>query len=283
MKPILIGAHMSAAGGVSNALYRGKEIGANTIQLFTANQKQWKGKKITPEEVERWDRAKKETGITIVTSHGGYLINLGSPNQEILHKSSVAFQEEIKRCHLLHIDYLNFHPGSATGSSEEQCLDTIIHSLLHVAPLMNQGSTTMVIECTAGQGSQVGYQLEHLAYIIQHTHKKIKIGVCLDTCHMFAAGYDIRSHQGWERVLKEFDALIGIDYLKALHLNDSSQDLGSRKDRHASLEKGKIGLECFRYIMNSSKTKYLPKYLETPSGDKYWKNEIKLLQSLAQK
>lgn len=282
-KEILVGAHMSAAGGAFNALSRGQAIKTTTIQIFTSNQKQWKGKELTAKELELWKEGIKTSGIKSVMSHDSYLINLGSPNPELLEKSKKAFAEEVKRCHLLELTYLNFHPGAATGSSEEECLDKIVDSLLELAPIINEGKTVMLLETTAGQGSTVGYCFEHLGHIIKKTHKKIPIGVCIDTCHIFSAGYDIRTKEGWDKTLTEFDKHIGLEYLKAFHLNDSLHDLGSRKDRHASLGKGKIGIECFEYLMQNPKTKYLPKYLETPDGDKYWKDEIKLLKEMAKK
>lgn len=278
---ILVGAHMSAAGGAYNALHRGEDIGATVIQFFTSNQKQWNGKKITTEDAQLFKDAVKETGISHTMSHDSYLINLGSPKEELLEKSKKAFLEEVNRCHLLEVDYLNFHPGAATGSEEEKCLDTIIHSLLKMAPTINQGKTELLLETTAGQGTTVGYSFDHLGYIIQNIKGKIPIGVCIDTCHIFSAGYDIRTKEGWENTLKEFEEKIGLKYLKAFHLNDSLHELGSRKDRHASLGKGKIGIECFTYLMQNKKTNKLPKYLETPDGDKYWKDEIKLLKNMA--
>lgn len=279
---ILVGAHMSAAGGAFNALSRGAAIGATTIQIFTSNQKQWNGKEITDDQVRLWKDELAKSNIRSVMSHDNYLINLGSPKSDLLEKSKRAFAEEVKRCHLLELEYLNFHPGSATGSSEEECLDTIAASLLELEPIINEGNTVMLLETTAGQGTTVGYSFKHLGHIIKKTHTKIPIGVCIDTCHIFAAGYDIRTKEGWEQTLKEFDEHIGLKYLKAFHLNDSLHDLGSRKDRHASLGKGKIGIECFEYLMQNPKTKFLPKYLETPDGDKYWKDEINLLKEMAE-
>jgi deoxyribonuclease IV len=281
-KKLLVGAHVSAAGGAYKAPYRGKEIGATTIQIFTSNQKQWKGKKISEKEADLWKESIEETGISQVMSHDSYLINLGSPKKEMLEKSKKAFKEEIERCHLLDLTYLNFHPGAATGSTEEECLDTIATSLLELEPCISKGDTMLLLETTAGQGTTIGNRFEQLAYIIKKTHTKIPIGVCIDTCHVFAAGYDIRTKEKWENTLKEFDKIIGLQYLKAFHLNDSKHDLASRKDRHDHLGKGKIGLECFTFLMQNLKTRHLPKYLETPLGDKYWKKEIQLLKEMAQ-
>ncbi|KPK32170.1 MAG: endonuclease IV [Chlamydiae bacterium SM23_39] len=276
-KPLLVGAHMSATGGVHNALYTGQFFKATVIQLFTTNQRRWAGNKITKEEIALWEKAKKETKITHIMSHDSYLINLGSPKKMVLKKSIKAFSEELIRCQLLQIDYLTFHPGSALNSTEKECLDTICKSLLSLKPLIKK-KPILLLETTAGQGSNVGYKFEHLAYIIKKVKKNIPIGVCIDTCHIFAAGYDIRTKKEFKNTLKEFDEIIGLNYLYAFHVNDSVFELGSRRDRHASLGMGKIGLECFKFLMTNPKTKYIPKYLETPLGDKYWKDEIKLLK-----
>lgn len=279
MKKILIGAHTSAAGGSHNALYEGRDIGASTIQLFTSNQKQWNGRKITPEDVALWEKALLETGITDVMSHDSYLINLGAPDLEILTKSRKAFREEIERCHLLKIPYLNFHPGAYTTSSEEECIETIIQSLLEVEELTQKGKTKLLLETTAGQGTSVGHKFEHIGAIIQGVKGKLPIGVCIDTCHIFVAGYDIRTEEGWKKTLKEFDEKIGLKYLSAFHVNDSAKDFGSRVDRHADIGQGKIGYECFRFLMQNLD---VPKYLETPNGPTSWKNEIATLRKYAE-
>jgi len=279
---IWIGAHTSAAGGVHNALYEGKEIGATTIQLFTSNQRQWNSHPILDEEIALWQQALKETGIGQVMSHGSYLINLGSPNEETLSKSRKAFLEELKRCHALNIPYLNVHPGAATGATESECLQIIIDSLLQIEAHAAEGKTRVLLEMTAGQGSCVGYCFEHMATIIQAVERKIPIGVTIDTCHIFAAGYDIRSNDGWEKTLKEFDQTIGLKHLYAFHLNDSVQEIGSRVDRHAPIGKGKIGIESFRFLMSHHETCALPKYLETPDGPELWKKEIALLKNFAE-
>ncbi len=281
MKKLLIGAHTSAAGGAPNALLEGQEIGATTIQFFTSNQKQWHGRKITPEEVEQWQTTLKETGISHVMSHDSYLINLGSPNKESLSKSRKAFQNELERCHLLDLTYLNFHPGAALDSTPEACLDTIVESLLEMETLVELGSTRLLVEATAGQGSSVGHTFEQLGYIVDRVHHKIPIGVCIDTCHIFAAGYDIRTPEAWNKTLKQFDDVVGLKHLYALHLNDSIKPLGSKVDRHAPLGKGEIGIEAFKFVMTHPKLRDLPKYLETPEGPEGWKKEIALLRKFA--
>lgn len=280
-KKILIGAHTSAAGGAPNALLEGAKIGATTIQLFTSNQKQWNGRKISQEEVSLWEKTLEKTGIEQVMSHDSYLINLGSPDSVLREKGKKAFRAEIERCHLLKLAYMNFHPGAATKASEEECLDKIVESLLEMESLVAKGPTKLLLETTAGQGTSVGHTFEHLGYIVERVHRKIPIGVCIDTCHIFAAGYDIRTDTAWEKTLKEFDDVIGLNFLMAFHLNDSLKDLGSRVDRHAPLGNGKIGMDCFEFLMKSKKTRDLPKYLETPGGPPGWKNEIARLKRFA--
>lgn len=277
-----IGAHTSAAGGAPNALLEGKEIGATAIQLFTSNQKQWTGRQISPVEIALWEKTLAETGIGQVMSHDSYLINLGSPDPEMLRKSRKAFQDELERCHQLKIPYLNFHPGAATSGTEEECLRTIVESLLEMEGAIHKGNTRILLEATAGQGSSVGHRFEHLAFILSGLHQKIPIGVCIDTCHIFAAGYDIRTPEAWEKTLQEFDRIVGLKHLYAFHVNDSMKELGSRVDRHACIGQGKIGEDCFRFLMTSPLTRHLPKYLETPDGPDCWKKEIALLRNFAQ-
>jgi len=277
---LLIGAHTSAAGGSFNALLAGQKIGATTVQLFTSNQKRWDGREISQEEVDLWEKALKETGLQKIMSHDSYLINLGSPNKEALHKSQMAFREEIKRCHKLKITFLNFHPGAALDSSVEECLDQIVKSLESVEDLVHQGPTRLLFESTAGQGSSVGHRFEHLGYLIERLHKKIPIGICLDTCHLFAAGYDISTSNAWEKTLEEFDRLVGLKHLFAFHLNDSVHPLGSRRDRHAHIGHGKIGMECFKTMMTHPHLREIPKYLETPEPE-MWEKEIHLLREFA--
>ncbi|CRX37788.1 deoxyribonuclease IV [Estrella lausannensis] len=280
-EPLLIGAHTSIAGGVYNALYEGHSIGATTVQIFTANQRQWNTKAIGEEDVKRWKEVLKETGLQKIMSHDSYLINLGSNKEDILAKSLTAFRQEIERCQELEITYLNFHPGSATGASEEECLDKIAESLISFEDqFLKKGDLRLLLECTAGQGSTVGYSFEHLAYIIGKVEKKIPIGVCIDTCHAFVAGYDLTSKAAVSSTLDEFDRVVGLKHLYAFHLNDSMKGLGSRVDRHQDLGKGEIGIECFKALMHDPRTRYLPKYLETPGGLESWKKEIALLRSI---
>ena len=279
-KKLLIGAHTSAAGGVHKALLHGQRIGATTIQLFTSNQRQWAGKPISDEEVERWNAARDETGLEKLMSHASYLMNLGSPSVENLQKSRKALIDEIERCHQLKLSYMNFHPGAALTDSVEVCLDRIVESLLGIEKLASEGPTRLLLEATAGQGSTVGHEFAHLAHIIRGVEKKIPIGVCIDTCHIFAAGYDLRNKAAWDKTLKEFDDVVGLKHLYAIHVNDSKFPLGAKRDRHASLGEGAIGIEGFKAMMQHPKLRDLPKYLETPKTE-IWKEEIEKLRSYA--
>jgi deoxyribonuclease IV len=277
-KNLLIGAHTSAQGGAHNALTEGASIGATTIQLFTANQKTWHGKGISDEAIALWNESLQETGIEKVMSHASYLINLGSPDPEKLLKSRKAFAEEIQRSISLNLSFINFHPGAALHSTKDQCLATIVESLLEIEKLLEGRGLLLLLESTAGQGTTVGDRLEDLGYLVHEVRKKIPIGVCLDTCHLFAAGFDISHQEGLEKMLKDFDQTVGLHYLYALHINDSMNSLGSKVDRHAPLGKGKMGLECFKMIMNHPVLEKLPKYLETPLGPSCWKEEIAVLR-----
>lgn len=280
-KDLLIGAHTSAAGGAYKALLEGKEIGATTIQLFTANQRRWDSQAIDQTNVDLWHKALKETGIKEIMSHDSYLINLGAPDEENLRKSRQAFHEETIRCLQLGITYLNFHPGAALKEDRQLCLDRICESLLEIEKVTKNSPLRFLLEATAGQGSTVGCRFEELAYIIEKVKGRIKIGVCIDTCHIFVAGYDLRTAEACDATLKEFDRIVGLEHLYAFHINDSVKGLGSRVDRHAALGKGEIGLECFKFLMNDPRTRNLPKYLETPDGPPLWKEEIAMLRQFA--
>lgn len=277
---LLIGAHTSAAGGVKNALLEGQEIGATTIQLFTANQRRWDSKDLSEKDVLEWDKVLKETSISSVMSHDSYLINLGAPDPENLAKSRIAFRRELERCHRLNISFLNFHPGAALTGGLEPCLDRIGESLLGMEDLILKGPTKVLLEATAGQGSVVGARFEELGAIIRKVEKRIPIGVTIDTCHIFAAGYDIRTEKAWLDTLKQFDEAVGLKYLCAFHLNDSKKGLGSRVDRHEPLGKGMIGWESFHFLVTHPRTRKLPFYLETPGGPPVWKEEIAKLKQI---
>jgi len=277
---LLIGAHVSAAGGAYKALLAGKEIGATTVQLFTANQKRWDAKPFDSNSIKLWKEALEKTGLKELMSHDSYLINLGAPNPEILEKSRKAFLEEIERCHALEISYLNFHPGAALKEDPQLCLDRIVESLLSFEGQIAKGKTRLLLETTAGQGSAQGWRFEQLAYIISKVQGRIPIGVCIDTCHIFVAGYDIRTKEAWNSTLNEFDEVIGLKHLYAFHVNDSVKGLGSRVDRHKPLGEGLIGIESFQILMQDPRTRFIPKYLETPDPG-LWQMEIRQLRDLA--
>jgi len=282
LSKLLIGAHCSIAGGLHNALLQGQEIGATAVQIFTSNQRSWHPRTIAPEEVELWQATLKETGISHVMSHDSYLINLGATDEKILAQSRAAFRAELERCQTLGITYCNFHPGAAGTSTAEECLERIVESLLLYEKLVKDGSPILVIENTAGQGTAVGHSFEQLGFLVDQLKGRLPIGVCIDTCHAFAAGYDLRTEEGWKSALHAFDKLVGMEYLKALHVNDSLKPLGSRVDRHAELGKGELGIDCFRAMMQIPKLRALPKYLETPCGPEGWKDEIALLRQFAE-
>jgi deoxyribonuclease-4 len=275
-----IGAHVSASGGVQNAPLNAKAIGANAFALFTKNQRQWNAKPLDPKSIEAFKENLSNAGILPkhVLPHDSYLINLGHPDSQKRQKSYEAFLDEVRRCEELGLELLNFHPGSHLNKiSEEECLDNIAQNLNRVLDLTK--NVTMVIENTAGQGTNLGYRWEHLAYIIEKVEDKARIGVCLDTCHLFSAGYDIRTEQTYAKTMEEFDRIIGFGYLKGMHINDAKVELGSRVDRHHSLGKGKIGLEAFKCIMQDSRMDDIPLVLET-IDDSIWADEIALLRSM---
>ncbi len=281
-KDLLIGAHTSAAGGVYNALLEGDEIGATTIQLFTSNQRQWASRPMPQETIDLWKQTKQQTGLKEIMSHDSYLVNLGSGDPENLEKSLKNFRQEAERCVALGITYLNFHPGAALQEDPDLVLDRIATSLLSFEDVIADSGTRLLLEATAGQGSALGWRFEHLATIIEKVKNKIPIGVCIDTCHIFAAGYDIRTQEAWNETLNEFDRIVGLKHLYAFHVNDSLKGLGSRVDRHAPLGEGLIGIESFKVLMTDKRTRELPKYLETPGGPELWKKEIQMLREFAQ-
>ena len=275
-----VGAHVSASGGVENAPLNAAEIGARAFALFTKNQRQWRAKALTATSIEAFKRNLESVGIAPrhVLPHDSYLINLGHPDPEALRKSRDAFLDEMQRCEQLGLELLNFHPGSHLKKISET------ESLAIVAESINQAldrtrGVTAVIENTAGQGSNLGYRFEHLAEIIDQVEDKQRVGVCLDTCHTFTAGYDLRSKESCDQTFGSFDRIVGFSYLRGMHLNDSKPDLGSRIDRHASLGKGKLGWAVFRYIMNDDRFDEIPMILETVD-DSLWPEEIRQLYAL---
>lgn len=278
-----VGAHVSAAGGVDKAPGNALAIGARGFALFTRNQRQWQAKPLSEAEVAAFRTNCREAGYSPaqILAHDSYLINLGHPEKETLEKSRAAFVAEMRRCASLGITLLNFHPGSHLRiTPEQECLDRIAESI-DIALAQTEG-VTAVIENTAGQGSNLGFRFEQIARIIEKVSAKNRVGVCLDTAHTFAAGYDLRTPDAFAATLAEFDRTVGFYRLRGVHLNDSKTELGSRVDRHASIGKGKIGLETFRLIMNDPRFEGIPLILETPENE-LWSEEIALLYSLIEK
>lgn len=275
-----VGAHVSAGGGVENAPCNAHQIGATAFALFTKNQRQWRAKPLSDKSIAAFRDNCERLGYTPeqILPHDSYLINLGHPANEGLDKSREAFFDEFRRCRQLGLIYLNFHPGSHLGKiAEEECLERIAQSI-NMA-LERVKGVTAVIENTAGQGSNVGYCFEHLAHIIARVEDKTRVGVCLDTCHAFAAGYDLTGRQEYQLTMKAFDDVVGLGYLKGMHLNDAKKVLGSRVDRHASIGEGALGLNPFQCIMNDSRLNGIPLILETPDNSR-WPDEIKLLNGM---
>ena len=277
-----VGAHVSASGGVENAPRNAREIGATGFALFTKNQRQWSAPALTAAQCEAFRRACNECGYTPaqILPHDSYLINLGHPDDDGLEKSRDSFIGEMQRCEALGLTLLNFHPGSHLNRiTTDESLRRVSDSI-NIALDRTHG-VTAVIENTAGQGSNLGFSFYHLAAIIDRVEDKSRVGVCLDTCHAFAAGYDLRTAAGCEGVFAEFDSVVGMGYLRGMHLNDALKNVGSRVDRHAPLGEGQIGLECFRYIMSDSRFDGIPLILETPDEER-WPAEIEMLKSFEQ-
>lgn len=278
----LLGAHVSTSGGLEKAPERGVELGCQTIQIFTRNQMRWHSKPLTDEEIERYHKTWKDIAKGFpVLAHDSYLINLGSPDKEKLETSRQAFVDELDRAEKLGISYLVFHPGAHLNEvSEEKCARTIAESLNWVIQQCPETHTQILIENTAGQGSNIGYQFKQIAQILEHVEALDRLGVCFDTCHALAAGYDFRTQQGYQQVMAEFDKIIGLNYIKAFHLNDSKKPLGSRVDRHENIGQGFVGKEAFQCIVNDSRFLKTPMVLETPGGDIDYKENLKILRSL---
>lgn len=265
--PVLMGAHMSIAGGVHTAVDRATSIGCTALQVFTKNNNQWAGKPFSENDIEQYKHKIAAAGIAPVVSHDSYLINLCGTNPDILKKSREAFIDELERCEQLGIPLLNFHPGSHLGAGDEEGIKRICESLNIAHDATKNFAVKSVLETTAGQGTNVGYLFEHLRAIIDGVEHPERMAVCIDTCHIFAAGYDIATERGYEETFKRFDEVIGLDRLAAFHVNDSKKGLGSRVDRHEHIGKGAIGTTGFRLLMNDERFIRIPKILETPKSD----------------
>jgi len=292
-----VGAHVSSSGGVDNAPLNAMKIGAKAFAMFTKNQRQWIAKPLESKKIDAFKENLEKSGILPkhVLPHDSYLINLGNPDIQKLEKSREAFIDELKRCDQLGLEMLNFHPGSHLVKvskrdkeynqkileAELNCLDLIAQSMNIAIEATKDLKVKLVIENTAGQGTNLGYKFEHLAHLIDKVEDKSRVGVCLDTCHTFTAGYDLRTKEAYEETMNQFDKIVGFEYLCGMHINDSKPKLGSRVDRHQSLGKGEIGWDAFEFIMNDNRLEDIPLILETINPD-IWQEEIEALYNLIQ-
>ena len=279
----VIGAHVSIAGGVENAPINASQIKATAFAMFTKNQRQWNAKPLSDENIELFRQNCIKFGYKPehILPHDSYLINLGHPQKENRERSLNAFIDEIRRCSQLGLNMLNFHPGSTLGRiSESDCLKHIADCLNYSHQITDKIIT--VVENTSGQGNNVGYRLEHLAKLIESVEDKNRIGVCLDICHFYTSGYDIRTRKAYDDSMNKFSNIVGFSFLKGVHLNDARSDLGSRVDRHESIGKGKLGRNPFKFIMNDNRFDEIPLILETPDND-IWEEEIRELGKMIKK
>ena len=284
-RSILLGAHMSIAGGVHTAVERGISIGCTTMQMFVKNNNQWRGKELTDEDISTYKKLRQESSIGPVVVHDAYLINLCATDKEILRKSRAALKDELDRCERLGVEYLNFHPGSHIGAGEKEGIKRIGESLNIVHDQTRGYGVRSVLETTAGQGTAIGYRFDQLREIIDLVDNAERMAVCVDTCHVFAAGYDIATERGYEKTFEDFDAVIGLGRLAAFHINDSKREFGSRVDRHEHIGKGAIGKTGFRLLMNDDRFRTVPKILETPKGPEMKEDvmNMKVLRSMVRK
>ena len=262
----LLGAHTSTSGGVSKAVERAEKLGFTAMQIFTKNNNRWLAKPLDEKEICKFKLSMEHSNIKIVVAHDSYLINLCATNLVLLEKSRVAFIDELTRCEELGVPYLNFHPGSHTGRGEDEGLKVIAESINIAHDKTIDFNVSSMLEITAGQGTALGYKFEHIAKIIELVEHKERMSVCIDTAHLFAAGYDFRTRETYYKTMQDFDRIIGLNKLKCFHMNDSKKELGSRVDRHEHIGNGFIGIEGFKHIMNDEKLLSIPKILETPKG-----------------
>ena len=260
------GAHMSIAGGCFRCMEWGQQAGCEVVQLFSKNERQWLGKPLMDDDIARFTDARTRTNVHPVMIHDSYLINLSSPNDDLWEKSINAFRDELLRARSLGVPYLNMHPGSHVGSGEQEGLDRMVEALNRLGAEGAYEGVTVLLETTAGQGTNLGAKFEHLSYLIEQANTPDAFGVCIDTCHIFAAGYDIRTPETYAATMADFDRLVGYERIKAFHLNDALQPLGDHKDRHTAIGEGHIGLEGFRSVVNDPRLAHLPMVLETPKS-----------------
>ena len=277
---LLLGAHMSIAGGIDLAPLRGQEVGCQTIQLFTKSSNQWRARPLPPDEIERYRANLRATGIAPTVAHDSYLINLASTDQQLHQKSMAAFLEELERAEALGIPYLVTHPGAHMGAGEEAGLRQVANSIRKLLKQTKGFRVQVVIETTAGQGTSLGHRFEQIAALLDQIGLPQRTGVCLDTCHLFAAGYDIRTPDGYADVLSKFDTVVGLSHLRVIHLNDSKKELRSRVDRHEHIGKGAIGLDAFRCLVTDRRLRGIPMILETPKDDDFVTTDRRNLDTL---
>lgn len=276
----LIGAHMPTTGGLYKAITSGHEIGCTAVQLFTASPRQWRARPLSEEDITAFARAREETGIHTVISHDSYLINLAAPNEDILQRSREAFLDELQRAEALGIPWVVTHMGAYLDSSEEDGLRVLGESVRLLLQQTEGMKAGIALETTAGQGTNLGYRFEHLARIIEMAGGSERVGVCFDTCHVFVAGYDIRTPEAISATLDEFDRVIGLDRLKVIHVNDAKKPLGSRVDRHEHIGDGELGKETFRILLQEPRLTHIPVILETPEAEKMHPENLRRLKEL---
>ncbi|MCS7308676.1 MAG: deoxyribonuclease IV [Armatimonadetes bacterium] len=276
----LLGAHMPTTGGLHRAITSGHEIGCTAIQLFTASPRQWRVRPLSEEDIRAFDRARRDTGIDTIISHDSYLINLAAPNADILQRSRETFLEELQRAEALDIPWVVTHMGAYLDSSEEDGLRVLGESVRLLLQQTEGMRVGIALETTAGQGSNLGYRFEHLARIIEAAGGSERVGVCFDTCHVFVAGYDIRTQEALSATLDEFDRVIGLDRLKVIHVNDAKKPLGSRVDRHEHIGDGELGRETFRILLQEPRLRHLPAILETPDAEEMHPENLRRLKEL---
>lgn len=282
---MIFGAHESIAGGVDKAIERGQTAGCDAIQMFNKSNSQWRAKKLTDKELDNFFKLREETKIEPVVSHSSYLINMASPKKDLNEKSYNALKEEMERCEVLKIPNLVFHPGSHVGEGEEAGMKRISDNIKRMFDELKDNNVCLLLETTAGQGTNLGYTFEQIAHMIEMAGGHDKLGVCMDTCHIFAAGYPLSDPKDYKKTMKSFDEIVGLDRLKIIHMNDSKKEFGSKKDRHEHIGKGEIGMEAFRNIVNDKKLKKVPMILETPKGDELLEDieNLKVLRGLIKK
>ena len=276
----LIGAHVPVSGGLVKAAANGTAIGAEAIQIFTRNQVRWAVKAVEPEEARAFAAAIAASEIAVVVAHGSYLVNLATPDPVLRERSRDAFFAELQRCQALGIRDLVFHPGSHSGAGESAGLAAVARSLDEVLGRDRGIGVRPLLEVTAGQGTSLGHRFEHLAEVLSRSRHGERLGVCLDTCHLLAAGYDVTTPRGYEATLRAFDRIVGLSKVRAIHLNDSKQGLGSRLDRHAPVGEGCLGLPAFRRLVNDRRFDGVPMLVETPGPIARWKRELNLLKGM---